>query len=53
MPLDCYLLKLFCHGSKRELLTYVKLVIEFTSILEFSPYFEVMHESTTSNLTKG
>ena len=39
------LLKLFCPGFKRdtqESLLYIKLIILFTSNLEFFPYFEVI-----------
>ena len=50
------LLKLFSHGSKsdtQEHLIYTKLIIVFTPNLEFSPYFEVVHGSTTFKLTEG
>ena len=43
-------LKLFCCGSQRDTrdcLIYAKLN------LEFSPYSEVIHGSTTFKLTKG
>ena len=50
------LLKLFCPGSQRhtqDCLIYAKLIIVFTPNLEFSPYSEVIHGSTTFKLTKG
>ena len=50
------LLKLFCCGSPRDTwdcLIYAKLIIVFTPHLEFSPYSEVIHGSTTFKLTKG
>ena len=43
------LLKLFCHGSKRdtlECLTYSKLIIVFTPNLQFYPFSEVMYGNT-------
>ena len=49
-------LRLFCHGSQRgtrDGLIYAKLIIVFTPNVEFSPYSEVIHESTTFKLTKG
>ena len=50
------LLKLLCRDSQsdtREHLIYAKLIIVFTPNLEFSPYSEVIHGSTTFKLTKG
>ena len=47
------LLKLFCHGSKKdtqESLTYTKV---FTLNLEFSSYYEVIHGSATFKLARG
>ena len=41
------------RGIQRERLMYAKPIIVFTPNLEFSPYSEVMHESTTFKLTKG
>ena len=48
------LLKLFCGGSQRytwDCLIYAKPIMVFTP--EFSPYTEVIHESTTFKLIKG
>ena len=49
------LFKLFCHKSKRdtwERLRYTLLNKVFTPNLEFSPYSEVIHGSTTYKLTE-
>ena len=54
IPLD--FLSCFCHGSQRDAqdcLIYAKLIMLFTPNLEFSPYSEVIHESTTLEVTKG
>ena len=43
------LLKLFCHGSKKdtqESLIYTKLIIVFTPNFEFSPYYEVSYNNS-------
>ena len=51
---DSGLLQLFCCDSKRdkwEHLIYAKLIKILTPNLEFSPYSEVIHRSTTFNLT--
>ena len=47
---------LFCPGSERDTQDcwlYAKLIIVFTSNLEFSPDSEVIDGSTTFKLTKG
>ena len=41
------------QGDTRDCLIYAKLIIIFTPNLEFSPYPEVIHGSTTFKLTKG
>ena len=48
------LLKLFCCFSEgySGLLIYAKLIIVFTTNLEFPHYSEVIHGSTTLKLTK-
>ena len=47
------LLKLFWYDSQRDTQVCAKLIIVFTPNLEFSPYLEVIHGSTTFKLTKG
>ena len=49
-------LKCFCCGSQRDTrdcLIYAKLIIVFTPNLEFPPYAEVIHGSTTFKLLEG
>ena len=50
------IVKLFCHGSKRDMgesLIYTKLIIVFTPNLEFFPDSGVIHGCTTFKLMKG
>ena len=50
------LLKFLCSGSQRvtwDCLIYAKLIIVFPPNLEFSPYLEVIHGSTTFKLIRG
>ena len=45
-----------CRGSQRDTwdcFIYAKLIVVFTPNLEFSPYSEVIHGSTTFKLTEG
>ena len=53
MVLDISCFAVVLRGFSQDCLIYAKLIIVFTPNLEFPPYSEVIHGSTTFELTKG
>ena len=51
LNISCFAVVL--RGFSQDCLIYGKLIIVFTPNLQFSPYSEDIHGSTTFKLTKG